>query len=70
MKKELFLPVTLVLVFALSRIPGCLPENFSAAYALMFCAARGGFNAPCQTRLLLVNAKQIDTIFAAGLLRF
>jgi hypothetical protein len=38
MKKDLFLPVALMLVFALSRIPGCLPENFSAAYALMFCA--------------------------------
>jgi len=38
MKKELFLPVALMVVFALSRIPGCLPQNFSAAYALMFCA--------------------------------
>ena len=25
-------------VFALTRIPGVLPENFSAAYALVFCA--------------------------------
>jgi hypothetical protein len=25
-------------VFAVTRIPGVLPENFSAAYALMFCA--------------------------------
>ena len=25
-------------VFALSRTPGLLPQNFSAAYALMFCA--------------------------------
>jgi len=25
-------------VFAISRLPGCLPDNFSAAYALMFCA--------------------------------
>jgi hypothetical protein len=31
------LPVLLVLVFALSRIPGVLPQNFSAAYALAFC---------------------------------
>ena len=36
--KTLFLPLTLLVIFALSRIPGCLPENFSAAYALMFCA--------------------------------
>jgi hypothetical protein len=31
------LPFALVLVFALSRIPGLLPQNFSAAYALAFC---------------------------------
>jgi hypothetical protein len=32
-------------VFALTRVPGVMPENFSAAYALMFCAGvflRGG----------------------------
>ena len=38
MKRHLFLPLALMVVFALSRLPGCLPENFSAAYALMFCA--------------------------------
>ena len=27
------LPILLMLVFALSRIPGLLPQNFSAAYA-------------------------------------
>src|SRR5688572_11606495 len=32
------LPVVLVIVFALSRWPGLLPLNFSAAYALTFCA--------------------------------
>lgn len=32
------MPMLLMVVFALSRIPGMLPENFSAAYALMFCA--------------------------------
>jgi hypothetical protein len=37
-KGKVFLPVCLVLVFALSRMPGMLPQNFSAAYALMFCA--------------------------------
>jgi hypothetical protein len=31
------LPALLMLVFALSRIPGVLPQNFSAAYALAFC---------------------------------
>jgi hypothetical protein len=32
------LPFALMVVFALSRIPGMLPQNFSAAYALVFCA--------------------------------
>jgi len=34
-----FLPVLLMMVFALSRIPGVLPQNFSAAYAIAFCGA-------------------------------
>jgi len=33
------LPILLMLVFALSRIPGVLPQNFSAAYAIAFCGA-------------------------------
>jgi hypothetical protein len=37
-KKNLGWPLLLVLVFALSRWPGVLPDNFSAAYALVFCA--------------------------------
>jgi len=37
-KGKLALPLALMLVFALSRIPGMLPQNFSAAYALAFCA--------------------------------
>jgi hypothetical protein len=37
-KGKLALPVALMVVFALSRIPGMMPENFSAAYALAFCA--------------------------------
>ena len=32
------MPLALMLVFALSRMPGMLPQNFSAAYALAFCA--------------------------------
>jgi hypothetical protein len=38
MKGKMFLPVALMIVFALSRIPGMLPQSFSAAYALAFCA--------------------------------
>src|SRR5262252_3772155 len=38
MKGKLLLPLALMLVFALTRMPGMLPQNFSAAYALVFCA--------------------------------
>jgi hypothetical protein len=37
-KGKIALPLALLLVFAISRIPGVLPQNFSAAYALAFCA--------------------------------
>jgi len=37
-KKKLGWPLLLVLVFALSRWPGLMPANFSAAYAIVFCA--------------------------------
>ena len=37
-KGKLGLPLALMVVFALSRIPGMMPQNFSAAYALAFCA--------------------------------
>lgn len=38
MKGKTLLPLALMVVFALSRVPGMLPPNFSAAYALLFCA--------------------------------
>ena len=38
MKGKYLLPVIFSATFALSRIPGPLPPNFSAAYALAFCA--------------------------------
>ena len=37
MKSHILLPVVFVLVFALSRIPGLMPSNFSVAYAFAFC---------------------------------
>src|SRR5216110_364515 len=37
-KWNLGLPLLLMLAFALTRWPGLLPDNFSAAYALAFCA--------------------------------
>lgn len=38
MKGKFLLPAIFILVFALSRIPGLMPWNFSVAYAFMFCA--------------------------------
>lgn len=32
------MPLLLMLVFALTRIPGLMPPNFSAVYGLLFCA--------------------------------
>ena len=37
-KGKFWLPLAFMLVFALSRVPGMLPQNFSAAYAFAFCA--------------------------------
>jgi len=37
-KRKILWPVALILIFALSRWPGAMPQNFSAAYALCFCA--------------------------------
>tara|TARA_B100001245_G_scaffold230263_1_gene209556 strand:- start:110 stop:718 length:609 start_codon:yes stop_codon:yes gene_type:complete len=38
-ERKTWLPLVLMLVFAASRWPGMLPQNFSAAHALLFCAA-------------------------------
>jgi len=37
-KSSLVLPLLVMLIFALTRWPGLMPHNFSAAYALAFCA--------------------------------
>jgi len=37
-KKKIWLPLALLAVFGISRWPGLMPQNFSAAYALVFCA--------------------------------
>jgi hypothetical protein len=37
-KKNVLVPLLLIAVFALSRWPGLMPPNFSAAYAIVFCA--------------------------------
>src|SRR5215471_15445552 len=56
-KRNLGLPLALMAVFALTRVPGMLPQNFSAAYALVFCAGvyfsgRMGWWLPLGTLLL------------------
>ena len=38
MKSKILLPAIFIAVFALSRIPGLMPLNFSVAYAFAFCA--------------------------------
>lgn len=38
MKNKFLLPAIFIAVFAISRIPGLMPVNFSAAYAFAFCA--------------------------------
>jgi Family of unknown function (DUF6580) len=37
-KSNIWLPIVLMTVFGLTRWPGLMPQNFSAAYALVFCA--------------------------------
>lgn len=37
MKSKVILPVIFVMVFALSRMPGLMPPDFSAVYAFAFC---------------------------------
>lgn len=37
-KRNVWLPVVLMIVFAITRWPGLMPPNFSAVYALVFCA--------------------------------
>jgi hypothetical protein len=37
-KGKIWLPILLMVVFALTRWPGLMPPNFSAAYAIAFCA--------------------------------
>ena len=39
MPRKIWLSLLLMLIFAVSRWPGMLPQNFSAAHALLFCAA-------------------------------
>ena len=60
-----------MLVFALSRIPGMLPQNFSAAYAIAFCAGvyftgRAAWWVPLVTLLITDLALNCYYAFALG----
>jgi hypothetical protein len=55
--RNVWLPIVLMIVFAITRWPGLLPPNFSAAYALVFCAGvyfrnRAGWWVPLGIMLL------------------
>ena len=70
MKGKLLWPLALMLVFALSRVPGMLPQNFSAGYALVFCAGvyfsgRLGWWLPLAT--LLVTDLGLDLYYRFSL---
>lgn len=71
-KAKLWLPVALMVVFALTRWPGLLPLNFSAAYALMFCAGvylprRLAWWLPLTTMLISDLALNLYYRFALGI---
>lgn len=56
-KRNVWLPIVLMVVFAITRWPELMPPNFSAAYALVFCAGvyfrnRAGWWVPLGIMLL------------------
>src|SRR5580658_5416141 len=66
-KKNVAWPLLFVLVFALSRWPGLLPDNFSAAYALVFCA---GLYLPGAMGWIVPLALMAGTDFLIYLVRY
>jgi hypothetical protein len=71
MKGKILCPLALMVVFALSRVPGMLPPNFSAAYALLFCAGvyfsgRLGWWLPLATMLVTDIALDLYYRFYLG----
>jgi hypothetical protein len=67
-KSKILLPAIFIAVFALSRIPGWLPLNFSAAYAFVFCAGvffRGSLGWWLPLGVLLVTDLGLNFYYAA-----
>jgi hypothetical protein len=60
-KSTIWLPLVIMVAFALTRWPGLMPQNFSAAYALAFCA---GIFFPGRLRWVLPLATLIATDLA------
>ena len=60
-KSNLWLTLVLIAVFALTRLPDMLPVNFSAAYALAFCA---GVYLPRRAAWLLPLAAWLEMMTA------
>ena len=68
-----WLPFLLMVVFALTRWPGLMPQNFSAAYGLVFCAGaffpgRMAWWLPLGT--LLVTDTTLNLYYGAAVLRW
>jgi len=67
MKGKHLLPAVFVITFALSRIPGLLPWNFSAAYAFAFCAGvffRGALTWALPLGVMLVTDIGLNLYYA------
>ncbi len=66
MKGKFLLPAIFILVFALSRIPGLMPWNFSVAYAFAFCAGvyfRGAVKWWLPLGVMLVTDVALDVFY-------
>jgi len=74
-KPKILLPLLLMAAFAATRWPGLLPPNFSAAYALVFCAGvylprRLAWWAPLMTMLATDLALNLYYYLALGIAAF
>jgi hypothetical protein len=67
MKSKFLLPAILVVVFAVSRIPGLMPWNFSVVYAFAFCA---GVYFPGASKWWLPLAVMLATDVALNIFKY
>jgi hypothetical protein len=69
MKGKLLFPLALMLVFALTRWPTLMPPNFSAGYAIAFCAGLyfpGKFRWLLPLGTLLLTSLGLNFYYGAG----